>query len=253
MDAGEVDESLSSEDAIAAYIELSCRMPLIAPPGSVFSYSNVGYELAAEIVRRVSGESLEGFVQRQMFDPLGMRDAFLVVSEAARKRLALRYSERDGPVLGRYGGVFERSGNQRTPWGGWGAYSTARDLLTYGQTFLQGGTYGDARILSPAGVRQMTTAQTGELPMLFGDEPWARASWGYGWHIHGSGKGRCGPSLFSPSTFEHVGAGGSLLWVDPENEVVGVCLSLLRQGSMGWYPAWRGDLLINAIMAALDD
>jgi CubicO group peptidase (beta-lactamase class C family) len=99
----------------------------------------------------------------------------------------------------------------------------------------------------------MTTPQTGDLSLQFDDEIWAQASWGYGWHIHGATKGRRGPSLYSPGTFEHVGLGGSLLWVDPENELVGVCLSLLRQGSMGLYPAWRGDLLINAIMAALDD
>ena len=99
----------------------------------------------------------------------------------------------------------------------------------------------------------MTTKQTGDLPMQFGDEHWAQASWGYGWHVHWESKGRRGASLYSSSTFEHVGAGGSFVWVDPENELVGVCLSLLREGSMGLYPAWRGDLVINAIMAALDD
>lgn len=252
LEAGEVDESLSSEDAIAAYVELGCRMALSSPPGSTFSYSDVGFELAAEIVRRMSGESLEGFVQRRIFDPLGMRDTFLVVPEAARKRLALRYSEHESSVDDRYMGRLEGLNRQRTPWGGSGAYSTAGDLLIFGQTFLQHGAYGDARIMSPAGVRLMTTPQTGDIPMQFVNERWPLASWGLGWHIHGSAKGRRGPSLYSPSTFEHVGAGGSLLWVDPENEVVGVCLSLLRQGSPWLYPAWQGDLVINAIMAALD-
>lgn len=246
------DSSLSGVEVIAAYIEAVCRLPIVAPPGSTFDYTGAGYELAAEIIRRVSGTSLEAFVQQQVLDPLDMSDTYLVVPEGASERIARRYARMAEEESGGYASEYEQEPYQRTPWAGSGAYSTAADLLAFGQTFLQGGTNGDARILSPASVRLMTTPQTGNLSLQFDDEIWPRASWGYGWHIHGATNGRRGPSLYSPSTFEHVGLGGSLLWVDPENELVGVCLSLLRQGSMGLYPAWQGDLLINAIMASLD-
>jgi len=42
-------------------------------PGTEFSYSNSGYAVLAEIVKRVSGKSLREFTQERIFAPLGMR------------------------------------------------------------------------------------------------------------------------------------------------------------------------------------
>ncbi|MDE2720498.1 serine hydrolase domain-containing protein [Candidatus Palauibacter polyketidifaciens] len=42
------------------------------PPGAEYLYSNSGYVLLAEIVARVSGQSLREFAQAEFFDPLGM-------------------------------------------------------------------------------------------------------------------------------------------------------------------------------------
>jgi CubicO group peptidase (beta-lactamase class C family) len=248
--AVEPESMWSGAESNAAFIQMICRLPVTAPPGSIFSYSSLGYVLVGEIVRRVSGDAPEAFIQRRILDPLGMRDTFFRVPESAHNRIALRYSAEERRDSARYASELERWIDR--PEAGGEALSTAADLLIFGQTFLQGGAYGGARLLSPASVRLMTTPQTGDLPLQFDDERWDRASWGYGWHVHGQTKGQRGASLYSPSTFEHVGMGGSLLWVDPENEVAGVCLSLVRQGSMGLYPAWRGDLLINAIMAAIE-
>lgn len=43
-------------------------------PGSEYVYSNTGYFLAAEVVKRVSGRSLAQFARERIFAPLGMRD-----------------------------------------------------------------------------------------------------------------------------------------------------------------------------------
>lgn len=42
------------------------------PPGTRYSYSNTGYNLAAIIVSRVSGESFAEFSRKRIFEPLGM-------------------------------------------------------------------------------------------------------------------------------------------------------------------------------------
>ncbi|MBX7200185.1 MAG: beta-lactamase family protein [Rhodospirillaceae bacterium] len=42
------------------------------PPGSAYSYTNTGYNLAAVIVERVSGKSLAAFSRERIFIPLGM-------------------------------------------------------------------------------------------------------------------------------------------------------------------------------------
>jgi CubicO group peptidase (beta-lactamase class C family) len=51
---------------------LAHQKSLAFAPGSRFSYSSSGYVLLAEIVRRVSGESLHAFLSRRVFGPLGM-------------------------------------------------------------------------------------------------------------------------------------------------------------------------------------
>jgi CubicO group peptidase (beta-lactamase class C family) len=51
--------------------------PLISPPGKEFSYSNTGYVLLAEIIRRVTGKSLRLFLKDEIFDRLGMTDTFV--------------------------------------------------------------------------------------------------------------------------------------------------------------------------------
>ena len=42
------------------------------PPGSAYLYSNTGYALAALIIERVSGKTLQEFTQERLFRPLGM-------------------------------------------------------------------------------------------------------------------------------------------------------------------------------------
>lgn len=45
-------------------------------PGAYCSYSNSGYFLLGEVVRRVTGESLNQYAKREIFDPLGMSNTF---------------------------------------------------------------------------------------------------------------------------------------------------------------------------------
>ena len=50
------------------------REPLRNPPGTRFVYSDIGYIALGEVVRRVSGLTLDEFARRNIFVPLGMRD-----------------------------------------------------------------------------------------------------------------------------------------------------------------------------------
>ena len=50
------------------------QQPLASAPGARFVYSDVGYEVLGEIVRRVSGERLDRFAEDHIFRPLAMKD-----------------------------------------------------------------------------------------------------------------------------------------------------------------------------------
>src|SRR6185503_13261523 len=46
-------------------------------PGSEYLYSNSGYFLLSQIVKRVSGMTLARFARQRVFEPLGMRDTHI--------------------------------------------------------------------------------------------------------------------------------------------------------------------------------
>lgn len=57
------------------------RRPLLFEPGSNWSYSNSGYVLAAEIVKKISGMSFNDFLQQRIFKPLLMTETTLGTSD----------------------------------------------------------------------------------------------------------------------------------------------------------------------------
>ncbi|MGH8290299.1 MAG: serine hydrolase [Steroidobacteraceae bacterium] len=57
----------------ARLIALFKDKPLDFKPGAKFSYSNSGYEVLGYIIERVSGESYSQFLERNIFQPLGLR------------------------------------------------------------------------------------------------------------------------------------------------------------------------------------
>ena len=150
-----------------------------------------------------------------------------------------------------------------TPWAGGGACSTAMDMAIFGQMFLNHGTYGHARILSPASVAEMTRNQIPGISAWHEDLYFPEASYGLGWSTRDR-KNSVGyaETLQSQKAFSHGGAGGVLVWVDPGYEIVGLYFSVASHGGIppsaplpGGFGelAGRADLLINAVTAAVVD
>ena len=229
--------------------------PLWKHPGVEMSYSNYGYELLSEIVRRVSGRSLADFARERIFEPLGMEDTFYIVPDSVRHRIVKRPADaplaqpespgfEDLPILKSLYVGLNTQEHQDTPWSLGGVYSTAMDMTIFGQMFLNRGIYGETRILSPATVREMTRNQIPGIGVRFVDEFFPEASWGLGWDIHGDKKSLGAGSLHSSETFSHGGAGVVVLWIDPVYEIVGVYFSVMHQQICF-------DLFMNAVTAAV--
>lgn len=220
--------------------------PLWKPPGVEMSYCNYGYELLGEIVRRVSGRSLADFARDRVSQPLGMKDTEYIVSEAMRPRIVRRPP--DAPIAA----ISETREWQETPWGGSGVYSTAMDMATFGQMFLNRGVYGDIRILSPTSVAEMTRNQIPGISARRGGEFFPEASWGLGWDIHENKKAvHYDGTLNSPSAFAHGGGSGVYLWVDPVYDLVGAWFAIALELNPYGRPKWGHDLFVNAVTAAV--
>ena len=234
-------------DDISQWVTARCGVPLGFSPGAKWSYSTFGYILLATIVERVTGQDFPTFLRERLLHPLGMNNSFLGLTSVPPERRALRYWPE--PPVGGYAGLLE------TGWPDdvYSVASTAWDTALFGNLFLQRGKANGHRVLAPATVDAMMRNHVTGLGLQFEDETWPAVSWGLGWHIRGEGIARREASLGSPRTIDHQGNGGAHLWIDPEAEMVGVVLSLLRQGAPGFYPGWRSDLLANAVIAAMEE
>jgi CubicO group peptidase (beta-lactamase class C family) len=230
--------------AISEYLHLVCNTQVHRPPDSEMSYGHCTIELVGEIVRRVSGQTLPQYAKERLFDPLGMKDTSFTVPASQRHRIIQR------PPNAPFAELTAQVERSEVPWAMFSAFSSPRDMATFGQMFLNRGRYGDTQVLSPATVTEMTRNQTEGLAADFLGEHFPDASWGYGWNLHGHKRALGDGTLQSPQAFYQGNAGGVILWVDPTYELVGVycgaVLKLIRE-------EWPGDLFMNAVTAAIVD
>ena len=76
--------------ALNKRIRLAAGAPLTRRPGTAMIYSNFGYLLLGDIVRRASGQPFWQFVRSRLFEPLGMQDSYFVLPPALRERRVYR-------------------------------------------------------------------------------------------------------------------------------------------------------------------
>ena len=75
------------KDAVRSY----AITPLLFEPGSKYQYSNAGINTAGRIIEVISGMSYEDFMDRRLFEPLGMKDTTFWPNDEQLSRLAKAY------------------------------------------------------------------------------------------------------------------------------------------------------------------
>ena len=75
------------EGALERYVRSLSELSLIAGPGEKFQYSNMAFEVLGDVIAKVSGESFEFYVQRNILKPLGMKHSTLLIREANQNLL----------------------------------------------------------------------------------------------------------------------------------------------------------------------
>ena len=211
------DQELKSIRDSAALMARVWRETPRVPPGTRVIYSDLNAILLGEVVRRVAGESLDGFVAREVFAPLGLRQTMFRPPARLRARIAPTGVWRGHPVAGTVndGSAFRLRGVS----GNAGVFSTAADVARFAQFILRGGTSGDGRrLLGEETVRLFTAKATASAA---GTE--ARA---LGWQAMPTGESvSSAGTLFGPRSFGHTGWTGTSLWIDPDRELFVVLLT----------------------------
>jgi uncharacterized protein YbbC (DUF1343 family)/CubicO group peptidase (beta-lactamase class C family) len=176
-------------------------------PGYTFRYSDINFELLGEIVKRVSGDDLDAFAKREIFEPLGMVDSGFRPMD--KKRIAPTEPTPEGmlrgvvhdPTARRMGGVAGHAG----------LFTTVHDLTLYCRMLLRGGT----PIFKPQTVNMLTSVAT---------PPNVAVRRAGGFDIDSSFSRPRG-EIFPLGSYGHTGFTGGMLWIDPFSKTFYVFLS----------------------------
>jgi CubicO group peptidase (beta-lactamase class C family) len=196
-----------------------------APPDTRYVYSDLNFMTLGLLVQEVTGQRLDAYVAEHVTGPLGMRDTMYNPPAALRPRTAATEYQ---PWTNR--GIVWGQVHDENAWalegvsGHAGVFSTAADLAVFAQLWLNGGRYGQARLLSEDTVRRSLTDYN--TPLGFPSDPH-----GLGWELNlhwymGA--------ISSPVTFGHTGYTGTDLVADPVGHQFVVFLTNRVHPSRDW-------------------
>jgi CubicO group peptidase (beta-lactamase class C family) len=198
-----------------------------APPDTEYVYSDLNFMTLGLVVQAVSGQPLDEYVNEHIIQPLGLKDTMYNPPASLLPRIAAQEYE---PWADR--GMVWGSVHDENAWalngvaGHAGVFSTSHDMAVFAQTYLNGGRYGSARILSEDTVRMMLHDYTVD---QFPDDPH-----GLGWEL---ALNWYMGAIGSPETFGHTGFTGTTIVVDPLAHQFVIFLSNRVHPSRDWSPS----------------
>ncbi|PYM12989.1 MAG: serine hydrolase [Candidatus Rokuibacteriota bacterium] len=187
------------------------KMKLDYPPGTGFQYSDTGFILLGEVVRRVSGRSLDDYLERLLFRPLGLRDTAFRPAAALRERIAPT-EWNQGHIL--RGEVHDPRARELSGVAGHaGIFSTAADLARICRMLVNGGALDGRRVLRRDTIQLMWTRDQG-----------GNGTRALGWDVTSSYALIMAP-FFPAGSVGHTGFTGTSIWIDPASRTYLILLT----------------------------
>ncbi|HEX2543988.1 MAG TPA: serine hydrolase domain-containing protein [Ramlibacter sp.] len=126
---------------LSQMMDALASVPLVFQPGSAWNYS-VAIDVVGRLVEVLGGERLDAYLQRHVFDPLGMQDTFFFVPPGKQDRLVAMYMGSQGGRLRRvdqlpYADAYRKPVARLNPGGG--LVTSLGDYTTLVRTLLGGG------------------------------------------------------------------------------------------------------------------
>jgi len=182
-----------------------------------YNYSDLGMILMKELIERVTGKDFDDFVKANFYDPMGIeRLTFLPLerfelseivptSLSPDMRKGLVHGTVHDPSAAMLGGI---SGHA-------GLFGNAESLASLAQMLLNGGVYNNVRYLKKSTIETFTAKQSSD------------SRRGIGWDKPEMNRSRINPAsdLASARCFGHTGFTGTMVWADPEYDLVYIFLS----------------------------
>jgi CubicO group peptidase (beta-lactamase class C family) len=236
---------------LEAFVAGACHAEMGFPPGRGVRYQSMGFAMLGEIIRVVSGLSCSDFLRTEIFEPLWMLDTSLGApqdwfsgGEPKVDRIAeIRVPPDQREAADDWGWNSRYWRALGAPWGG--VLSTPADLARFARLMMSAGLIDGTRIFSRAIVEAATRNQLVGMSSLVPADRECRP-WGYGWRLSWPGCSAYFGDLLGPRSYGHMGATGTILWIDPDRDAFAVILTTEPQEPHGTYLA----RLTNSIAAA---
>ena len=228
VSAGYAQAGLRSGDLKEMIRRLSA-LPLAAQPGTDWRYGP-SVDIQGYVVERLSGERLDDYLRRHIFDPLKMTDTGFHVPPEKAPRVARIHTYKEGRIVAGPPQVIPVTPPVFLSGGG-GLLSTAGDYFRFSQALLDGGALDGARVLKPETVRLMrrSVLAPGLTVDLYGP---SQAGVGFGLDFAVIEDPAAAATPHGKDTFYWGGAFGTWFWIDPTNDVVFVGMIQNLNGSI---------------------
>ena len=152
--------------------------PLVADPGAEFNYSS-GLDWAGLVVEELSGQPLDRYWRRRIFDPLQMDDTLVLLDDAHRAVSVPVHLRGDDGAWDPTEIDLYQPGDPPPEFfaGGHCLYSTAADYTRLQRAILRGGELDGFRVLQPATLEELFRDQLGgiRVPVFPAAQPFATA------------------------------------------------------------------------------
>ncbi|WP_410051164.1 serine hydrolase domain-containing protein [Bradyrhizobium sp. SZCCHNR1092] len=201
-----------------AFIERITRLPLAHQPSTEFEYG-FSIDVLGAVIEKVSEQRLGDYLSRNVWQPLGMRDATFAPSDAQRARLARPFA--NDPLTGKPQSIRLLDTPTKFDCGGACSFATVGDYLRFGQMLLNGGELDGQRILSPKTVHHMTSNHLGpEIRNNVANIEPHRAGFGFGLAVAVRTNEGLSSVPGNPGEFTWNGAFGTQFFCDPKERLV---------------------------------
>ncbi|WP_296705909.1 serine hydrolase [Algoriphagus sp.] len=240
--AGKLEEEIRNaiysptHENIESRIKTLVTMPLIGQPGKQWYYS-ASPDVLSLLIEKFSGMTTAEFLQKRLFDPLGMKDTGYNLNEEQESRMATLHTyDEDGKLI-KSPRQTPTSGN--TVFAGANAlFSTAPDYAKFAQMLLNGGEWNGKQYLSPKTIEIMTRDQTNGLYRAPGQ--------GFGFGFGVMTDVADAKSLGSEGTYYWSGAYCTYFFIDPEENLISIMMTQTAPFS-GFYEQKMRQMVYQAI------
>ena len=231
------------------FARLQAQVPLKFEPGTDFLYS-FSHDVLAAVIEIVTGMGFDTYLQKEIFDPLGMEHTGFSPKEDDTYRLAAQYMmDDDGVTFHDIGKGNEYALNSSTKSGGAGLVSTLDDMMRFCDVLANGGTTADGYcLLTKNSIDLMRQSHFNDIQKESLHTLWPHLqNYSYGLGVRTFEENRDGNGG-EPGEFGWEGAAGSLLLIDPNKRISCVYTQHVRKCPLA--PNYIHRHIIRAIYAA---